>query len=452
MRHSTSPGSLFEGAFDKSVSIKFDGVDASSDGGLALLAAAASRMGLFESFSSFFDDVRDASRVQHTDERLLAQRVMAIAAGYSDCSDIPALRKDPMLQLAAGERGTDLASQPTLSRFEHRPSARTVMAMSRHFESFVIGRLAERHANAKRVIIDLDGTVDPAYGQQDFSVFNGHYGTRCLFPLLGFLTIDGQSEQHLFHARLRPGTAKEPRVSVALLRRTVNRLKRAFKGAELIVRLDAGFAAPHLLNVLDELGVKYLVGYPGNKVLDRKAAGSLVYARDLTKMFDGTCAVFGESPYAARGWKEERRIVFKAEVTVHPGREPRDNTRFLLTNLESRPMESWQLYCGRGDSENRIKELKDELDIGLTSCRSYAANQFRVLMSAMAYLLFQELRVSLADTSLADAQVGTLRTRLLKVAVLVKETVRRIVLTFPRSYPFQKLWRHAASRVGLVGV
>lgn len=138
---------------------------------------------------------------------------MAIVAGYSDCSDSSALRQDPMLPLAIGDRGLDLASQPTLSRFEHRPTAREVITMTRRFESFVIDRLAERNAGARRVIVDLDGTVDPAYGQQDFSDFNGHYGTRCLFPLLGFLTIDGQTEQHLFHARLRPGTSREQRVS-----------------------------------------------------------------------------------------------------------------------------------------------------------------------------------------------------------------------------------------------
>lgn len=447
----TSPRALFEDAFDKPVLAKFDGAETSSDGGLTLLAALNNKLGFFDAFSDFLADDRSDRRVQHTNQQLLAQRVFAIAAGYSGCKGISPLRKDSMLQLAAGQRGKDLASQPTLSRFERRHSARDVVGMTRRFESFVIDHLAARHPDAKRVIVDLDGTVDPAYGQQAFSSFNGHYGTRCLFPLLGFLTIDGETEQHLFHARLRPGTSKEPRVSVALLRRTVKRLRMAFIGAEVVVRLDAGFAAPHLLETLDELGVKYVVGFPGNKVLDRMAAGHLIYARYLASYCEGTCAAFGDGQYRAKTWKRERRIVFKAEVTVHPDREDRDNARFLLTNFDSRPHEAWNFYVRRGDSENRIKELKHDLDIGLTSCSSYAANQLRVLMCAMAYFLLQELRASLKGTELARAQVCTLRMRLLKVAVVMKESVRRILLTFPRSYPWQELWCRAAQRIGLAG-
>lgn len=450
-RKCTSPRTLFEDAFDKPVLARFDGAQTSSDGGLALLAALNNKLGFFDAFAEFLADSRSDRRVQHTNQQLLAQRVFAIAAGYSGCKDIGPLRKDSMLRLAAGQREKDLASQPTLSGFERRHSARDVVGMTRRFETFVIDHLAAQYSDAKRVIIDLDGTVDPAYGQQAFSSFNGHYGTRCLFPLLGFLTVDGSTEQHLFHARLRPGTSKEPRVSVALLRRTVKQLRTAFNGAEVLVRLDAGFAAPHLLNTLDELGVKYVVGYPGNKIVDRMAAGHLICARTLAKLREGTCAIFGDGQYQAKTWKRDRRVVFKAEVTVHPGREPRDNARFLLTNLDSRPHEAWDLYVARGDSENRIKELKHDLDIGLTSCSSYAANQFRVLMCAMAYFLLQQLRASMKDTELERAQVCTLRMRLLKVAVVMKESVRRIVLTFPRSYPWQELWCRAAHRIGLVG-
>lgn len=450
MTKSTVPEVLFEGAFDKPIVGQFSEADASSDGGIALLSAAAKRTGLFDAVTPDLVDNRDPLRVVHSHERLLATRVLGLAAGYFDCSDSKDLRGDPMLRLAAGGRDLDLPSQPTLSRFEHTPSAREVLTMGRHFEEFVISRLALRYPDAKNITIDLDGTVDPAYGQQSFSCFNGHYGKNCLFPLLGFLTVDGRPEQHLFAARLRPGTSREPRVSVALLRRTVESLKLAFPGANLLVRLDAGFAAPRLLDTLDELGVLYLVGFPENSVLKEKAAGHMVVARELAHDMEGTCAVFGEDRYAAKTWAITRKVIFKAEVVTFPGRLPRDNARFVITNLDCEAHEAWAEYAMRGDSENRIKELKHELGIGLTSCSSYVANQFRVLMSAMAYFLFQELRLALAGTELENAQVSTLRMKLMKVAVMVKESTRRILLTFPRSYPWQHLWRHAADRVGLV--
>ena len=450
MNKSTAGSALFEGSFDKPIIGRFTDADASSDGGVALLAAAAKRTGLFGVIAGVAQGPRDPTRVIHSQERLLATRVLGLAAGYFDCSDSGDLRSDPMPRLGVGDRELDLPSQPTLSRFEHTPSAREVLTMGRRFESFVIDRLAQRYPDAKQITIDLDGTVDPAYGQQSFSSFNGYYGTNCLFPLLGFLTIDENSEQHLFAARLRPGTSREPRVSVALIRRTVASLNRAFPRANLVVRLDAGFAAPRLLDTLDELGVQYLVGFPENAVLKRMAAGHMVKAHKLACDMEGTCAVFGEGFYAARSWSSQRRVAFKAEVVMFPGRLPRDNARFVVTNMTSKPHKIWAKYALRGDSENRIKELKHELAVGLTSCTSYVANQFRVLMSSMAYFLFQELRLALAGTELEKSQVMTLRMKLMKVAVMVRESARRIVLDFPRSYPWQHLWRYAADRVGLI--
>ena len=352
-----------------------------------------------------------------------------------------------MLRLGAGDRTLDFPSQPTLSRFEHTPTPREVVQIGRRFERLVIERLALRHPNAQRIILDLDGTVDPAYGQQDFSCFNKYYDTNCLFPLLGFLTARDHTEQHLFAARLRPGTSKEPRVSVALIRRTVLALKRSFPGASVLVRLDAGFAYPRLL---DELGARYLVGFPGNSILTRRIAGHMLKARKLAKDMEGACALFDSTQYAAKTWTEERRVIFKAEVVTFPGRLPRDNARFVVTNLADAPMRAWDLYALRGDSENRIKELKRELTLGLTGCNSYAANQFRVMISAMAYFLFQSLRCALVGTELENAQVGTLRMKLIKVAAAVRERARRILLSFPRSSPWQDLWRHVADRVGLI--
>ena len=292
----------------------------------------------------------------------------------------------------------------------------------------------------------------PPTRQQGFSTFHGHYGTNCLFPRLGFLTVDNHTEQHLFAARLRPGTSKEPRVSVALIRRTVAALKQSVPGATILVRLDAGFAYPRLLDVLDELGVEYLVGLPRNSVLTRRIAGHMLKAHKLAKDMEGTYAVLDSTMYATKAWTHDRRVIFKAEVVTFPGRLHRDNPRFVVTNISDDSIRTWDRYAMRGESENRIKELKHALALGLTSCSSYAANQFRVMTSAMAYFLFQELGCSLVGTELENAQVGTLRMKLIKVAVMVRERSRRILLSFPRSYPWQDLWRHVADRVGLMYV
>jgi hypothetical protein len=259
--------------------------------------------------------------------------------------------------------------------------------------------------------------------------------------------VDDEPEQHLFHARLRPGLAKEVRGTVALLHRTVANLRNRFRKARIRVRLDAGFASPQVFGALDELGVEYMVAMPGNSVLDGFAAAHMGAARALTERFGETTALFGEASYKTRSWTRKRRVVFKAEVVHAEGKPPRDNARFVITNLPSAPDHVWRLYCRRGDSENRIKELKNDLEIDRTSCTSFIANQVRVLLTATAYVLYQELRVALHGTELARGMVATLRLRLLKIGATVTESLRRIVLSMPSSHPWKDLWMTVASRI-----
>ena len=453
MAHDSSPTTLFEGIFEKPVLSRFDSERRTSDGGASLLGAIDRRIGLTESLCAYLTDSRDPSRIEHPLQDLFRQRVFSIGLGYADCNDSARVGQDPAMKLVCGRRTDDdrsLASQPTLSRFEHGLSGREVASLGRGLEEMAIERLSRRSRRSRLVTIDLDPSVDPTHGQQPFAFFNGHYDTWCYLPMLGFLSIDGDPEQYLFYARLRPGLAKEVRGTIPLLRRTVERLRRTFKRARIRVRLDAGFAYPQLFDALEELRVEYVVAMGANAILDRMAARHMHAARVLTEKFQSTTTLFGESRYRTRSWSKERRVVFKAEVVHADGRSPRDNSRFVITNLRHKPERVWEIYCKRGDSENRIKELKNDLEIDRTSCSRFLPNQVRVLLTAVAYVLFQELRAALGGTELERGMVATLRLRLLKIGATITESVRRVVVSMPSSHPWKDLWRLAATRVAAI--
>lgn len=460
MREPTRQSVRVQQGFVKPIDVVFDGESQSSDGGLVLLRAVDDRIGLTAALAACLKDRRDPSKVAHQVDEMLRLRIFGIAAGYPDGNDAAVLGADPVLKEVCGRRGVsgdDLASQATLSRFEAGVSAREAVAMGRRLETFMIqqhkGRLKGR---AKLITIDLDPTEDRTYGQQSFSFFNGHYDNWCFLPQLGFLSFDDEPDQHLFHARLRPGNSRCWRGALPLLRRTVAQLREAFPRAVIRVRLDAGFCCPRTLLVLEQLKVDYVVAIPGNTRLAARAGKYLAKARRSAKESGQSAKVFGGFLYAPKNkskrkkvWPRRRRIVVKAEVVVHPGRDPRDNPRYVVTNLKLPPEGVYSdVYCGRGEIENRIKELNLGLVLGRTSCARYVANQLRVLMTAAAFVLFQQLRLKASKTSLARAQVPTLRERLIKVGARAIESVRRLVLHFPAACPWREPWIAVANAVG----
>ncbi len=451
MSHDKHQAVLFEGFSSKPLVVEFSAPRLSSDGGVALLAQVDRRLGLTTRLSGALLDRRMPERVEHELSDLLRQRVFSIALGYADCNDAARIGDDPAVKLACGRSPASdegLASQPTLSRFERDRSGRELVGAARALERTVFDNLSRRHKRARRITIDLDSSVDPTHGQQPFTFFNGYYDSWCYLPLLGFLSVDDEPEQHLFFARLRPGTARDVRCVRSLLRRIMPELKRRFPRAEVLVRLDAGFAGPQLFDLLDELGASYLVAMPKNSTLVKIAAGHMRGVRSIAEQLGGTTTLYGESEYRAKTWPRARHVIFKAEVTDLPGRALRDNLRVVVSNLPGSPESLWKLYARRGDVENRIKELKHDLEIDRTSSTSFLANQLRVLSTAAAFVLFQALRRALAGTELAHAQVGTLRLRLLKVGALVRESCRRIVLLLPATHPWADAWRRAALAVG----
>jgi hypothetical protein len=315
----------------------------------------------------------------------------------------------------------------------------------------VIDRHRQRlHGRAKRITIDLDPTDDPTHGAQQLTFFNGHYDSWCYLPLLAFLTFDDEAEQYLCAALLRPGNAPATRGALGVLRRLLARLRVAFPKVRFLVRLDGGFATPEILDFLDaEPRLEYVVAMAENAVLARWAEPAMVEARTQSEASGQTAHVYTEARYAAKTWRTERRVVIKAEVVRLSGRAPRDNARFVITNLRQSPRFIYeQVYCARGDIENRIKELHDGLHLGRTSCCRFWANQLRVLLTAAAYVLMQELRVRAARTACARTQVSWLRQRLLKLGVHVVVSVRRIVLHLPTATPDLRAWRQIALALG----
>jgi len=441
---------IFEGLFGKPVCSKFDSELRTSDSGASLLGAIDRKTKLTESLCSELADPRSTNRIEHSYLDLFRQRVFSIALGYPDGNDAAQIGHDPIMKLVCGRKPADkrgLGSQPTLSRFEHAVTGREVVALGRKLEELVIERVYRRNRHARLITIDLDGSVDPTHGQQPFAFFSGYYDSWCYFPLLGFITVDEQREQHLFHARLRPGASNEARSTPALLRRTVANLRKTFKKARIRVRLDSGFAHPLIYDTLEDLKVEYVIGVPENSVLKERASREMRAAEVLAEQFGKTTTFFSETDYAARSWPRERRVVYKAEIVQAEGKSARRNARFLVTNLRHKPQRTWEIYCKRGDSENRIKELKGDLEIDRTSCASYIANQFRVLLAATAYVLFQDMRAALGNHEFSRSTVGTLRARLLKIGATVTETVRRIIISMPSNFPWKDPWRRAAACV-----
>ena len=419
----------------------FDGGDISSDGGVMLLGEAERRTGIIAALAAAIGDERDPVRVRHSIEVMLRQRIFAIACGYEDCNDFDELRSDPALKLAVGrlpEGDFDLASQPTLSRFENSVSSGELLAMS----AVLLDQFVARQQQAPRwVVLDFDATDDETHGQQQLSGFHGFYDEHCYLPLIVTARADGGPDE-LLAAVLRPGRSHAGRGTLTVLRRIVARLREAWPEVCILLRADSGFALPEIYDWCEANDVWYLIGLASNSRLQRLAEPHLAAAR-------AECAATGEKVrrlhdvgYAAGSWPRLRRVLIKAEVSARG-----DNPRYVVTSLGGDPLLLYDLYARRGEAENRIKELKCDLAMDRTSCHRFLANQFRLLLHAAAFVLLSVVRGCLAGTELARAQVCTLRCRLLKLGVLVRQTCRRVWLAFASSCPVQHLWPLVLARL-----
>jgi hypothetical protein len=303
---------------------RFDQAHASSDGGAVLLKALDDRLDLTARLAASLTDQRQSGKVQHELIELVRQRVYGIACGYADCNDAARLAEDPIHKLLL-ERdpltGPALASQPTLSRFENAVGRAELYLASGALADLVIEHQRARlKGRARRITIDLDPTDDPTHGQQEFTFFNGHYDTWCYLPLVATLTFNAEPTQYLVASVLRPGNSPAQQGAIGLLTRLFRRLRAAFPGVILRVRLDGGFASPEVLDFLDAEAVEYVVAMASNVRLLKRIRRLMGRARVLSKASGETAHLFGETRYAARKWRRKRRIVMKAEVVRHRGR------------------------------------------------------------------------------------------------------------------------------------
>jgi len=451
--NSTRQTVLFSDLCRRPVVATFDQEHGSSDGGAILLKACDQRLGLTQGLVEAIDDRRQAGKVRHALGELLRQRLYAIACGCADGNDADRLSHDPIHKLLCDRdplRGEALASQPTLSRFENAVRRADLYRMGIALAESVIERHRRRlKRRVRRITIDLDPTDDPTHGAQQLSFFNGHYDSWCYLPVAGFLTFNDEPEQYLFAWVLRPGNATAALGAIGILSRLLPRLRAAFPRARLRVRLDGGYAAPEIFAFLEREHLEYVVAMAKNKVLERRAARLMGTARRLSRGSGKTEHLYGETRYAAGTWDQRRRVLIKAEVVRHPGREPKNNPRFVVTNLGASPQHLYErIYCARGDIENRIKELHHGLEIDRASCSRFLANQLRGLLTAASYVLYQELRLAATRTAWRRAQVSTLREQLIRLGAWVQSSVRRIVLHLPAACPRLRDWQHIAHALG----
>ena len=453
MSETTTQSVLFPDLFTKPIQVLFDESQMSSDGGGLLLTAVDEQLGLTEALAACLRDGRQAGKVKHSLKEAMRQRVFGIALGYPDANDAAALADDPIHKLMLGRdpiQGERLASQPTISRMENGVGRAELLQMGKALVNTVLGRHKRRLGRkAKKIILDFDPTDDRTYGQQEFSFFHGYYDSYCYLPLVGTIQFNNEKKQHLLCSVLRPGNVCAHEGFVAIAGRIIDQVRALFPKAGIVVRLDGGFGAPKVLDFLEDVGVEFVVGLANTKPLKRKAGKEMAEARRRFRTTGTTQQVYGETLHKTKAtWPHRRRDIFKTEVVVHPDRDPKNNMRFVVTNLKKTPRNVYKFYCQRGDAENRIKELKNDLAMDRTSCTRFLANQFRVLMTAAAYVLMQEIQMKARHSDCADAQAGTLRNRLLKLAVRVEVSARRVVIHMAKQFPSQPAWLRVALASG----
>jgi hypothetical protein len=429
----------FEKPWSLPLHAAFDGGRLTSDGGLPWLAEADTALGLCALVAAFVPEWRRRTG-QHALETLVRQRIFQIACGYEDQDDADTLRHDPLLKLVCGrlpDTGAPLASQPTLSRLDNAMDRRACYHLAVALVQLYL-RERERDGVPTCILLDLDGTDDPTYGEQEGTAYHAYYGQHMYHPLLLF---DGDTQQ-LITAVLRPGNVHVSRGVVALLKRLLPVLKQRWPGVQIIVRADSGFAVPALYDLCEQLEVEYTIGIAPNARLKRLGEPVLAEAREQQAAgAEEQVRHFGEAEYQAESWARARRVVIKAELL-----EKGPNMRFVVTNRSAAPHVLYDGYVDRGEAEGYIKDLKNACRADRLSCHDFWANQFRLLLHGAAYWLLDTLRRWLVQLGRPSMQLDTLRLTLLKIGGRVMEVAGHVRLRLASSHPGQSLWSLLAAR------
>ena len=437
----------FEAHFSRRVVAEFTGARLTTEGGALLLREADRKIGLLRRVVSCFRDARDPQRIEHELSEMLVQRVYGLALGYEDLNDHEELRNDPLLGMLAGRRdlGAPLAGKSTLNRLELMPSE--VSSASRYhkigyspeaLDELLVDIFLEAHRQAPpEIVLDLDATDTPLHGKQEGRFFHGYYGHYCYLPLYVFCG------DHLLCARLRPSNIDASAGSLQEVQRILRQIRARWPKTRIILRADSGFCREELMVWCEKHAVDYVFGFPRNKRLRRIIGRAMHEAKQEHRRTGKAARVFCEFAYRTnKSWSRARRVVAKAEQI-----EGKENPRYLVTSLGK---EAWpaqklyeQLYCARGEMENRIKEQLS-LFADRLSTETLRANQLRLYFSSLAYVLLEALRrLGLAGTEWAQAQADTIRLKLLKIAAQVHLTARRIWVRYSCAYPWQNVFAAA---------
>ena len=436
----------------REIRAQFDGGAITTEGGGLLLREVEKRIGIVRQFAACFRDYRDPDLIEHTVEELVAQRVYGLALGYEDLNDHEELRKDPLLAVLVEKSDPEeevLAGKSTLNRLELTPETANAKARYKKIVAdhaavdrlFVEVFLAAHRQAPEQIILDLDATDDPLHGNQEGRFFHGYYGHYCYLPLYIFCG------EFLLGSRLRPSNIDASAGSVEELQRIVKQIRAVWPQVRIVVRGDSGFCREQLMAWCEAEGVDYLLGLAKNERLKTKIKEALQLAKRQYQETGHAARIFKEFYYQTRkSWSQQRRVVGKAEHL-----EKGENPRFVVTSLTA---EEWpaaalyeELYCARGDMENRIKEQL-MLFADRTSTAYLRSNQLRLYFSSVAYVLLQMLRhLGLAGTELAKAQCVTIRLKLLKIGALVRISVRKVWVSLAGGYPYVALFRQVHEKL-----
>ena len=434
MTECTQTALQFPGFSRRKIDVSFNRGDITSNGGVQLLRLADERTGLIKAAARAIGDSRRTKSCTHALESLVRQRVYGISLGYEDLNDHEALRADLALQTALS-RDESLASPSTLCRLENRANRNTAVALHK---VLIDNFIASYKQAPRRLILDVDATDDRVHGDQEGRFFHGYYDHYCFLPLYVFCG------DQLLVSYLRSSKIDGAKHSWAILALLIKRLRQAWPKVEILVRADSGFCRWRMLRWFDRHGVDYVIGIAKNPRLHDQSLALRTLAQWRYWMMGEKQRLFSEVRYAAQTWDTPRRVIVKAEHSARGS-----NPRFVVTNLTGHAQRIYdRIYCARGEMENRIKEQQLGLFADRTSCHTWWANQFRLLLSSLAYTLLETLRrVALHGTALARAQCGTLRLKLLRIGAIVLRNTRRIRLLLSSAYPNRELFCLVAARL-----
>jgi hypothetical protein len=450
MTECTQSSFEFEAHGSREVVARFDGGTMSSDAGALLLRQTDRRLNLLPRLATCFDDGRDSRYTTHSVAEMLSQRVYAMALGYEDLSDHDELRKDPLLGVLSGKKQAgeqDLAGKSTLNRLELSTDTpdryKKIGYRQEAIDELMTAVFVEAHPTApEQIVLDLDVTDLPLHGHQEGRFFHGYYDSYCYLPLYIFCG------EHLLCARLRTADQDAAAGSKQEVERVVARIRKAWPEVRIVLRADSGFCREELMRWCEENGVDYVFGFARNDRLRRMIATEMAEAARQQQQTGQPARVFAEFSYQTTtgSWSRARRMVAKAEQIAD-----KENPRYVVTNLSPQRWPAQELYedlyCQRGEMENRIKEQL-QLFATRVSAETLRANQLRMYFSAIAYLLLHGLRrLGLRGTQMARAQVQTIRLRLLKIGARIRITARKVWVSMASGYPLQAVFAQAWSQL-----